>query len=38
MGFLRAGWNILKNGGCALDAVEAAVMALEDNDAFDAGG
>jgi beta-aspartyl-peptidase (threonine type) len=31
------GWRVLQNGGSALDAVEAAVRALEDNPAFNAG-
>jgi beta-aspartyl-peptidase (threonine type) len=34
---LEAGWKILAAGGSALDAVEAAVVALEDNPEFDAG-
>jgi len=33
----QVGWDILKNGGSALDAVEAAVRNLEDNPTFDAG-
>ncbi len=33
----QLGWSILKNGGSALDAVEAAVRSLEDDPAFDAG-
>ena len=32
-----AGWEILKQGGSALDAVEAAVVVLEDNPLFNAG-
>ena len=32
-----AGWKILKQGGSALDAAEAAVVALEDNPLFNAG-
>lgn len=32
-----AGWNILRDGGAALDAVEAAVVELEDNPLFNAG-
>jgi L-asparaginase / beta-aspartyl-peptidase len=32
-----AGWRILEQGGSALDAVEAAVVALEDNPLFNAG-
>ncbi len=31
------GWEILKRGGSALDAVEAAIRSLEDDPAFDAG-
>jgi beta-aspartyl-peptidase (threonine type) len=34
---LRAGWGVLANGGHALDAIEAAVMVLEDDPVFDAG-
>ncbi len=34
---LAAGWSILSSGGSALDAVEAAVVALEDDPVFDAG-
>ncbi|HKM89563.1 MAG TPA: isoaspartyl peptidase/L-asparaginase [Candidatus Acidoferrales bacterium] len=34
---LEAGWKILAAGGSALDAVEAAVVALEDNPEYDAG-
>jgi len=34
---LVAGWKILSSGGSALDAVEAAVVSLEDNTEFDAG-
>lgn len=33
----QLGWSILQDGGSALDAVEAAIRALEDNPAFDAG-
>lgn len=32
-----AGWQVLQEGGSALDAVEAAVAALEDNPLFNAG-
>ncbi len=32
-----AGWEILKHGGAALDAAEAAVVVLEDNPLFNAG-
>jgi L-asparaginase / beta-aspartyl-peptidase len=34
---LVAGWKILSRGGPALDAVEAAVLVLEDDPVFDAG-
>src|SRR5881296_508143 len=34
---LSAGWSILASGGSALEAVEAAVIALEDDPVFDAG-
>jgi beta-aspartyl-peptidase (threonine type) len=34
---LAAGWSILNQGGSALDAVEAAVIVLEDDPVFDAG-
>ncbi len=34
---LTAGWSILKRGGSALDAVQAAVMVMEEDDTFDAG-
>ncbi len=33
----RAGWDVLRKGGSALDAVEAAIGLMEDDDAFDAG-
>lgn len=33
----RVGWAVLQNLGSALDAVEAAVRAMEDNPTFDAG-
>ncbi len=33
----QLGWSILKQGGSALDAVEAAIRSLEDDPAFDAG-
>jgi beta-aspartyl-peptidase (threonine type) len=32
-----AGWRLLERGGAALDAVEAAVIVLEDNPLFNAG-
>lgn len=34
---LEAGWKLLSAGGSALDAVEAAIVALEDDPIFDAG-
>ena len=34
---LAAGWRILEAGGAALDAIEAAVVILEDDPVFDAG-
>ena len=34
---LRAGWNVLDSGGSAVDAVEAAVVSLEDFPLFNAG-
>jgi L-asparaginase / beta-aspartyl-peptidase len=34
---LAVGWKILASGGSALDAIEAAVIALEDDPVFDAG-
>ena len=34
---LEAGWKILERGGAALDAVEAAIVILEDDPTFDAG-
>jgi L-asparaginase / beta-aspartyl-peptidase len=34
---LAAGWFILSRGGHALDAIEAAIMVLEDDPVFDAG-
>jgi beta-aspartyl-peptidase (threonine type) len=34
---LRAGWEILESGGSSLDAVEAAVVSLEDFPLFNAG-
>ena len=32
-----AGWHVLERGGSALDAVEEAVVVLEDDETFDAG-
>lgn len=34
---LRAGWEILENGGSSLDAVEAAVVSMEDCPLFNSG-
>jgi beta-aspartyl-peptidase (threonine type) len=34
---LVAGWSVLKNDGSALDAIEAAISVMEDDDTFDAG-
>jgi L-asparaginase / beta-aspartyl-peptidase len=34
---IAAGWRILEKNGAALDAVEEAVMVMEDDEAFDAG-
>lgn len=34
---LRAGWRVLSKGGTSLDAVEAAVVVLEDSPHFNAG-
>ena len=34
---LAAGYAILERGGSSLDAVEAAIVAMEDDEAFDAG-
>jgi len=34
---LDAGWSILVKGGSALDAIEAAIVVLEDDPVFDAG-
>lgn len=34
---LEAGWNVLCRGGSALDAVEAAIVILEDDPTFNAG-
>ncbi|MGP3981661.1 isoaspartyl peptidase/L-asparaginase family protein [Streptomyces sp. KR80] len=36
-GALRAGQKVLRGGGSSVDAVEAAVRALEDNELFNAG-
>src|SRR6266436_1529119 len=34
---LAAGWRVLEGGGTALDAVEEAVVVMEDDETFDAG-
>jgi beta-aspartyl-peptidase (threonine type) len=34
---MAAGWQVLEKGGSALDAIEAAVAVLEDDETFDAG-
>jgi L-asparaginase / beta-aspartyl-peptidase len=34
---LAAGWRVLESGGTGLDAVEEAVVIMEDDDTFDAG-
>jgi beta-aspartyl-peptidase (threonine type) len=34
---LAAGWRVLERGGAALDAVEEAVVVMEDDETFDAG-
>ena len=34
---LRAGWRVLSTGGSALDAVEAAVVVMEESEHFNAG-
>jgi beta-aspartyl-peptidase (threonine type) len=34
---LAAGWRVLQAGGAALDAVEEAVVVMEDDETFDAG-
>jgi L-asparaginase / beta-aspartyl-peptidase len=34
---LTAGWKILTRGGAAMDAIEAAIVILEDDEIFDAG-
>lgn len=34
---VEVGYHILKRGGCAEDAVEAAIRAMEDDETFDAG-
>jgi L-asparaginase / beta-aspartyl-peptidase len=34
---MMAGWRVLERGGAALDAVEEAVVVMEDDETFDAG-
>src|SRR5437016_12233731 len=34
---LAIGWRLLERGSSAMDAVEAAIVAMEDDDTFDAG-
>ena len=34
---LRIGWQILQDGGTALDAIEGSIRAMEDDETFDAG-
>src|SRR3979409_825855 len=34
---LAAGWRVLESGGSSLDAVEEAVVIMEDDETFDAG-
>jgi beta-aspartyl-peptidase (threonine type) len=34
---LAAGWNVISRDGSALDAIEAAITVMEDDDTFDAG-
>jgi L-asparaginase / beta-aspartyl-peptidase len=34
---MDAGWGVLEHGGSALDAVEATVMVMEEDETFDAG-
>ena len=34
---IAAGWHVLERGGAALDAVEEAVVVMEDDETFDAG-
>jgi beta-aspartyl-peptidase (threonine type) len=34
---LQAGWDVLKKKGSAVDAVEAAILVMEDDETFDAG-
>src|SRR6201986_2324497 len=34
---MAAGWRVLERGGRALDAIEEAVVIMEDDETFDAG-
>src|SRR6201984_1459173 len=34
---LEKGWHVLEGGGSALDAVETAIVCMEDDETFDAG-
>jgi len=34
---INAGWRVLENGGCAVEAAEEAVVVMEEDEAFDAG-
>ena len=34
---LAAGWEVLSKNGSTLDAIEAAITVMEDDDTFDAG-
>ena len=34
---MNAGWRVLNRGGSALDAVEEAIVIMEDDETFDAG-
>ena len=34
---LNTGWRLLERGGTAMDAIEAAITAMEDDETFDAG-
>src|SRR5437879_13884974 len=34
---LTIGWRLLERGSSAMDAVEAAIVSMEDDEAFDAG-
>jgi len=34
---INAGWRVIENGGCAVEAAAEAVVVMEDDEAFDAG-